>query len=44
MKVEKRSWVYFIGGLLAFLGGFMLGGAQHKGKLRKEQIRRSTAR
>jgi hypothetical protein len=44
MKVERRSLLFLFGGLLAFLGGFMLGGAGFKSRLKNEHRRRGGAR
>jgi hypothetical protein len=41
MKVEKRSWLFLIGGFLAFLGGFVIGGAQFKNGLHREHKKRA---
>ena len=43
MKIERKSWVYFLGGFLVFLGGFVLGVAQFRGKLEEEHRRRTRA-
>lgn len=41
MKVEKRSSLLFLlGGLLALIGGFMLGGANFKNGLNLEHKKR----
>jgi len=40
MRVEKRSWLFFVGGLLAFVGGFLIGMTGYKNNLKKEHQKR----
>jgi len=40
MKVEKKSWLFLVGGLLAFVGGFLIGMTRYENSLKKKHQKR----